>query len=113
MQNTNFSQRIFCYTHDQAIEACSNIGYAITKSGFSGIQAMTLQVALLGTLYAELVEMNATPAALQYVQNRRRDVAAQLDLIRSSAPDLFDGFCERNGITNLLSDLQQRQAVLS
>jgi len=101
--STNFPQRIFCLSHDEAIDACSRIGYLVTKLiPRGGIPALSLQRALYTALYQEICELNATPAALEYIENRRRETSYQLDTMRSCSPDLFDGWCERNGIEQLL-----------
>ena len=110
MSNTNFSQRVFCFTEDQAIQACSDIGWLVSKAGFRGVQALELERSLYTTLYQEVTGMNATPAALEYVERRRQAASRELDTIRSCSPDLFDGSVDREGLAQL-QRLFQRPAV--
>lgn len=102
MSTQQFSQRLFCLSHDEAIDACSRIGYLVSQLGLGGIAGLSIERAMYSTLYAEVCALNASPAALEYIENRRREVSEHLDVMRSCSPDLFDGWCERNGIEHLL-----------
>jgi len=103
MSNTNHTTRLFCMSHDEAVQACSDIDAMVyTSLGLTGIKALTVELALYSTLYAEVCQLNATPAALHYIEKRRSKASAELDIIRSCSPDLFDGYCVREGIEQLL-----------
>ncbi len=109
MQNTNsLPQRLFCLSHDEAIDACSRIGFLVSRLvPQGGIAALSMERALYTALYEEVVQMNATPAAVEYIENRRKEISLELDTMRSCAPDLFDGWCGRNGIDQLLQQVPQ------
>lgn len=103
--SASLHQRVFYFTEDQAIQACSNIGWMVSKSGFTGIHGLSLERSLYSTLYEEVTNMNPSPAALEYIERRRVAVSAQLDAMRSCSPDLFDGYVTRHGIEQLLREV--------
>jgi hypothetical protein len=107
MSSIKYSQRVFCLSHDEAIDACSRIGYLVAQLGLGGIAGLSIERALYTALYLEVCELNSSPAALEYIEHRRKETSAQLDIMRSCSPDLFDGWCERNGIENLLQLVPQ------
>lgn len=96
MNAPTFTQRINSFSHDEAVQACSDIGYMVSRSGLSGIQALQIERRFYTVLYEEVCALNASPAALEYIENRRKSVSAQLDMIRSCEPDLFDDYLLRN-----------------
>lgn len=98
MNAITYPTRIFTLTRDQAADACAQIGYMVQQLGLRGIQALRMEQSLYTTLYEESLECNATPAALEYIENRRRSICAQLETVRCCDPDLFDDYVERHPV---------------
>jgi hypothetical protein len=80
--------RIQQITINEVTDACARIGDLVYKMGFTGPVALKLEQRIYHALFTELLDNEATAAALDYVALRHRRVSDELDTLARLAGDL-------------------------